>query len=110
MSDELVKCEISWVCMHRGVGCVSTYIGIPSRQPIFPRNRYAGRIRAKSVAPNLWHHLTVFLIKQHIFKIEDMKYDPQSALELSKSALNAGERVSISPGSVETTSEDPMEL
>src|SRR5882762_4060570 len=24
MSDELVKCEISWVCMHRGVGCIST--------------------------------------------------------------------------------------
>ena len=24
MSDELVKCEISRVCMHRGVGCVSS--------------------------------------------------------------------------------------
>ena len=24
MLDKLVKCEISWVCMHREIGCVST--------------------------------------------------------------------------------------
>jgi len=56
---------------------------------------------------------TAFLIKRHIFKIEGMTYDPQSALYLSKScrsALDDGERVSISPTSVGTDPEDPMEL
>ena len=42
-----------------------------------------------------------------------MMYDPQSALYPSKScrsALADGERVSLSPGSVGTNPEDPMEL
>jgi len=86
----------------------TTYIGIPSKRPISPGNRYVGRIRANSVAPPQ----TVFLIKRHILKIEGITYDPQSALYLSKScrsALDDGERVSISPGNVGNP-EDPMEL
>ncbi|KIM83738.1 hypothetical protein PILCRDRAFT_434652 [Piloderma croceum F 1598] len=108
-SDSTVKATVQGDPLYLYYRLFTTYIGIPSRKPILPGNRYVGRIRAKSVAPPQ----TVFLIKRHIFKIEDMTYNPQSALYLSKScrsALDDGERVSISPGSVGSNPEDPMEL
>lgn len=108
-SDSTVKATVQADPLYLYYRLFTVGIGIPSKQPILPGNRYVGRIRAKSVAPPQ----TASLIKRHIFKIEDIIYDPQSTLYLSKSCrspLDDGKRVSISPGSVGTTPEDPLEL
>ena len=53
---------------------------------------------------------TVFLFKRHIFKIENMVYDPQSAFYPSKSCLSALSDRECVPGSAGTNPENPMEL
>jgi hypothetical protein len=85
-------------------------IGILSDKPASPSDPYLGRARANSVAPPQ----TVYLIKRHLCKIENISDFLGSILFLSGSSLsplNDTERVSIlTPGGPGSSPDEPMEL
>jgi hypothetical protein len=84
-------------------------IGMLSDKPAFPSDPYLGRVRANSVAPPQ----TVYLIKRHLCKIENIGDFLGSILFLSGSSLsplNDTERIILTPGGPGSSPDEPMEL